>query len=125
MLLELLLKHSRKSLINSYSIISSYSKEGKKMVKMSSLENSIKSAAMSLPLIAGSLIGIIIPAEGEYASALEKAVRGDGVGALYTLMANYTFFDQPTGKFKLTEGRGVKGVIVGTIVTKILHWVAD
>lgn len=91
--------------------------------KTSDIEGTILSVVKVLPAVGGAVLGLVYPAFGDSDSPVEKLFGGNWKGAVGGLIANYTFYDPPTGKFKMEQGRGVKGLVAGTVVTKILRWI--
>jgi len=82
-----------------------------------------KRAGFTLPIapVAGIASGFLFAPTG-WASPVEAAMSGDGKRFSDAIMANWLFYDSPSGKFDfINKGIGIKLTLVGCFI----HWVAS
>ena len=87
-------------------------------MKVKKIENSIISFAKAMPMVAGAAAGLVKPAQILFR-------HQDAEGAGRELIANYTFYNSTSGTFDAQKGVGVKGLAAGTIVSKVVSWLAS
>lgn len=90
--------------------------------EVSKITGEITSVVKAVPLIAGALAGVFIPARGSSESPFKQLTNGNAQAGLNSLLANYTFFSPEGNEFELSQGRGVKAAVAGGIVHKVMGY---
>jgi hypothetical protein len=80
--------------------------------------------AKYLPLFAGGLVGLVCPPGPGYSSVLERAMSGDWVDTGRVLGASYAGIGG-TGDFEPKRAVGVKGLVIGGFVYKLIDALVD
>lgn len=87
-------------------------------MKLQKIENGIISFAKAMPLVTGAASGLVKPAKMLFHGQ-------DAEGAFNEMVANYTFYDPSSGSFNPNKGIGVKGLAIGTIISKGISWLTS
>ena len=87
------------------------------------IEDTIVSLGIALPMVGGAAVGLLSVGIGQ--TPVHALEQGQYEYAADELLCNYTFYNSSTRKFSLSNGAGVKGLIAGTAITKILKAIRD
>lgn len=89
---------------------------------MGKWESRILSIAKAVPTIMGASAGFwVAPVGGT--SPINRLQNGDGWQAIEALTANYTFFSPNNQKFEMNQGLGVKALVAGLAISKLIGYV--
>lgn len=82
--------------------------------------------AKALPIISGALGGLFVRPHGGSYSPYEAVVnKATGTQLADSVLANYTFYSMNDGAFHFDQGRGVKLLGAGLVISKIFNAIID
>ena len=92
------------------------------MKQVAELKSAVLSIGKAIPLIAGALGGVFLPPEKGWSSVYQELKNGNADGALKSATASYTFYNYQSEGFSMGAGTGVKTLVAGGAVTKLIDW---
>ena len=88
------------------------------------IKDTFLSFGEAAPIIGGASLGLIVPTTYGY-SPVQELVMGHYNQAASGLIRNYTFYNDQSGHFELSQGIGTKGLLAGFVVSKVINWVRN
>ena len=81
-----------------------------------------RTKTIPLAIVLGGAAGIVGRPPGAHASPLEATMQGDYNGAMNLLIENFTGFYPPEGRWDIQRAVGLKGLVIGAVVHKVMGW---